>query len=1158
LLINKFVSLPTSYFDQMTTARIIPLVMAGFLAFTGPQLSAQRTYTAHSALSSGNWYKISVNSPGIYKIDLPFLSSLGVNTASLGSASLRLFGNGGQMLPENPAIPVPDDLLENALWVEDGGDGIINGNDYILFYAPGPHPWIKDSINKSFRHQKNIYSEQSYYYLTIGGTGKRVNTVNPALSPNFTITGFNERYFYELDTFNFLSSGRQWFGEEFSDAPGKQTSRTYILPVTGVAGSPGTIKTNCAARSFGTASRFTMRINGQPAGAFDIPPAAPGVYDLFAREVQSTAPFVSNQAGLTVSFDYTTGSFNSQGWLDWFEIHVRRSLSMGGVNQLLFRDWNSTGPGNSGQFIIKEASAATQVWDVTRPQDAVRMQALLSGSDLRFVNDCAYLHEYIAFNNTGFLLPKAEGRVPNQDLHNSVLTDFLIVTHPVLQGQAQRLATYHQQRDNLRTLVITTGQVYNEFSSGTPDPVAIRDFVKMYYDKAGGDSTKRPRYLLLLGDASFDYKSRITNNTNLVPAWESPVSLDPLSTYTSDDFFGFLDNGDDISGNGTYLLDIGIGRIPAKNETEAKAIIDKIMAYNGPGGFGPWRNEMTFVADDEDNNLHLQDAEIITDAVEATTPLVNIDKIYLDAFQQESSSGGSRYPEVNKAINNKMFNGTLIWNYNGHGGYRRLAEEVVLDQAIINTLNNAGKLPLFVTATCDFAPFDNPLVSAIGENLLLREKTGAIALMTTTRLVFAFSNRVMNENYLRTALQKQANGSYLSLGEAVRRAKNHTYTFFGDVVNNRKFTLLGDPAFTLGYPTLQVKTTAINTKPLTTVPDTLKALSEYAISGTVEDHAGNQLTQFNGTLHVTLFDKVQTTQTLGNDPGSLQVPFKEQKNILFKGKASVVNGAFTFSFVVPGDINYQFGNGKISYYADDGKTDGNGAFSDIIVGGSGNGLTDQEGPLIQPWLNDEKFVNGSITNDRPLLIIKLADSSGINIMGTGIGHDLMAILDNDQKQSFVLNEFYESELDNFRKGLVRFQLPALAEGTHTLTIKAWDIANNSNQASIDFRVIKQENFSLDHVLNYPNPFTTHTTFWFGHNRPGEALKVSVEVYTVTGKLVKTIRKAIFSPGNRSSEVEWDGRDDYGSKIGRGVYIYRLRVQTSDGKAAEKLEKLFIL
>lgn len=1121
-----------------------------------PALS-QRVYTANSVLAMGNWYKISINSPGIYKIDLPFLNALGVNTASLASSSIRLFGNGGQMQPEKPGDPKTDDLAENAIWVEDGGDGLLNGSDYILFYAGGPHAWIKDSVNKTFHHQKNVYSENSYYYLTISSNGKRISTINPSTIPNTTITQFTANWFYELDTVNFLSSGRQWYGEEFSDAPGKTLNRTYTVNIPNISGQPGTIVANCLARAFGTGGRFTVRVNNQRVIQMDVAASGSGSYDPFAQTARSSGIFSTAQSPLSVRFDYS-GSPGSQAWLDWFEVLARADLNMSGSNQLLFRDWNSVGPGNVGGFLIKNATANTQVWDITNPREPVRMQGNLNGTDVRFVNECSRLHEYIAFNNTGFLTPVAEGAVPNQNLHGGAPTSFIIVTHPTLLAQAQRLAQYHQQHDNLNTTVVTVNQVYNEFSSGTPDPAAIRDFVKMYYDRANGDSTKSPKYLLLFGDASFDYKARITNNTNLVPAWESPVSLDPLSSYTSDDFFGLLGDSDDINGSGTYLLDIGIGRIPAHDERQAKSIVDKIIAYTDAKSLGPWRNECTFVADDEDNNLHLQDAEIMTGDVSTEAPVENIDKIYLDAFQQESASGGSRYPVVNQAISNKMFSGNLVWNYTGHGSYSRLAEEVVLDQDIINSFNNAQKLPLFITATCDVAPYDNPLVSSIGENLLLRENTGAIALMTTTRIVFAFSNRVMNENYLKTAFQKKPDSSYRSLGDAVRQAKNITYNFLADVVNNRKFTLLGDPALTLAFPAYQVKTTAINGQALTTTPDTLKALSEYTISGVVQDNAGNLLNDFNGTIYPVIFDKMQTVTTLGNDPGSLVVPFQVQKNILFKGKASVSNGRFSFNFIVPKDISYQYGNGKLSYYTDNGNKDGNGVLSNIIIGGSGNGVTDNQGPDIKAYLNDEKFVSGSITNDRPVLLVKLADSSGINIMGTGIGHDLVAVLDNDQKNTFVLNEFYESEMDNYRRGMVHFQLPVMTPGLHTLTIKAWDVANNSGQATLDFNVVAATEFTLNHVLNYPNPFTTHTTFWFEHNRPGEELITQIQIYTLTGKLVKSIRKTIFSPGNRSSDVEWDGRDDYGSKIGRGVYLYRLRVQTVDGKAAEKLEKLFIL
>lgn len=1142
----------------MTLCLPLNRILAGILLLVSLSAHPQRVYQDASVLSSGNWFKFSASETGVYKLDIAFLGKLGLNTSNLSSSAIRIFGNGGQPLPEAANGVKIDDLFENSIWIEDGGDGILNGNDFILFYAQGPHPWIKDSVQRTFRHQKNIYSEQAFYFINVGANGKRINTqINPPIS-TISVNSYNSRYFHELDTFNFLSSGKQWYGEEFSTLPGKQLNQSFSIPIGTVISQPAQIITHAVARSFGSSSKFSVSVNNAPVTQLDIPPVAVGAFDLFAQSVQSSAAFIPSAGSLTAQLAYTPGSTGSQGWLNWFEVHARSNLSMSGTNQLSFRDWNSVGAGNVAGYSISNANAGVQVWDVTNPLEPIRMAGVVSGSNFNFTNNSTVLREYISFATTGFLQPIAIGKVVNQDLHKVMLADLIIITHPSLLAQAQRLSNYHQQRDGLNSIVVTAEQVFNEFASGTPDPTAIRDYVKMFYDRAGSDTTKRPKYLLLFGDASFDYKDRIKNNTNLVPAYESDNSLDPLSTYTTDDYFGFLDDADNINASGTFLLDIGIGRIPASDEVAAKHIVDKIIAYHSNTSLGPWRNEMTFVADDEDNNLHLQDAEVITNAAGSVAPIFNQDKIYLDAFKQEGGAGGSRYPLVNQAINNKIFNGTLIWNYSGHGGYRRLAEEVVLDQDIINGFNNPTRLPLFITATCDVAPFDNPLISSIGENLLLREKTGAIALMTTTRLVFAYSNRVMNENYLRAALVRQSNGTYPALGDAVKRAKNFTYTFSGDVVNNRKFTLIGDPALTIGLPLYQVNTTAINTKPITAVPDTLKALNRYTISGEVLDHHGNAIPDFNGTIYPVVMDKVQNQSTLANDPGSQLVNFKVQKNLLFKGKAKVVNGKFSFEFIVPKDIDYSFGNGKISYYADNGVSDGNGMLGNIVVGGTGTGSGDLEGPHIRAWLNDEKFVNGSITNNAPVLLVKLNDSSGINIMGTGIGHDLSAMLDNDPEKVFVLNQFYEADMDNFRKGSLRFQMPGLEEGMHTLTIKAWDVVNNSSEITVDFKVTKPQKLVLDHVLNYPNPFTTRTEFWFEHNKPNEELRVSVQVYTVSGKLVKTLRKTIFSTGNRSSEVEWDGRDEYGSRIGKGVYIYRLKVQTPGGDAAEKWEKIYIL
>lgn len=1122
--------------------------------------SSQRTYKASSVLSSGNWYKLAIKSAGIYKIDIPFLNSLGVSTGNLASNSIRLFGNGGQMLAEANGGSWTDDLQENAIMVVDGGDGVLNGSDYILFYGTGPDQWVKDSLNHRFVHKKNLYSDRSFYFLSVGGTGKRISTSAVVSSPNTIVTSFSERYFHELDTVNFLASGREWYGEEFANMPGKTTSRDFAVGLSNLtSNSSVTIISHCIARSVGAASRFDVRLNNQLLGQSFINGVNGGIYDLFAQQSTSIYNTAATQNSLLVNYSFVPGSFNAQGWLNWFELFCRRDLSLNGTDQLLFRDWPSVGLGNNAGFVVSNATAATRVWDITDPLTPVQIPGTLSGSDFRFVNSASQLREYVTFNNTNFLVPAAIGRVSTQDLHSASVADYLIISYPAFLQQAQRLAQFHQQQNSLRTAVVTTDQVFNEFASGSPDPVAIRDFVKMYYDKFGTSTADKPKYLLLFGDASYDFKDRLNNNTSFVPAWENNFSLDPLSTYASDDFYGFLDDNEDInSGLIINYLDIGIGRVPAKNADEAKNFVDKVIAYYAPTALGPWRNNLTFIADDEDANLHVQDAEIFTTTAGTVLPVANQQKIYLDAFRQESGSGGSSYPQANIAINNQIYNGTLIWNYNGHGGARRLAEETVLDQEIVNNWNNADKLPLFITATCDFAPYDNPAINSIGENILVRPKTGAIALMTTTRVVFAFSNRIMNNNYLQLALQADANGKYKTLGDAVKEAKNFTYQTSGDITNNRKFTLLGDPALTLAFPQLKVRATKVNGIPVPQA-DTLSATEKITIEGEVTDLQGNILTGFNGAVYPVVFDKPQMISTLANDATSQVTAFVVQNNSLFKGKATVQNGRFSFSFKVPKDINFQYGNGKLSLYAENGTADAAGAFTNFIVGGVGNNTgNDTEGPEIKPYLNDEKFVNGGITNENPVLIVKLADSSGINTTGMGIGHDIVATLDNDNNRYFILNDFYQSDPDSYQQGTARFQLPALEPGTHSLKIKAWDVLNNSNEALLEFTVANDEELKLSHVLNYPNPFTSNTSFWFEHNKPGQPLQVYLQIMTVTGRVIKTIRKTITTDGNRSDEIQWDGRDEFGDKPGRGVYIYKLRVTAPGNKKKEVIEKLLIL
>ena len=1140
---------------SLTMHRIFAVI---FVLITAVAAFGQRTYRSNSVLATGNWYRFSVKTAGVYRIDIPFFQSLGININSISSTSIRLYGNGGNMLAEANNSPRADDLVENAIWMVDGGDGNFNGSDYFLFFATGPHEWQKDSVNKTFRHSKNLYSEESFYYLTIGGTGLRIQNRTISTPANQQVTVFRDRYFYELDSLNFLKSGKEWYGDEFSNAPGRTLSKTFNLNFPNIiTTTPVDIVSSTVARSTGSNSSFSVRVNNIQILSHFLNPVGTGTYDPIATSSQTAGVFSVTQPSFSLQYIYQPSSVNAQGWLNWFELFPHRQLSMNGTDQLLFRDWQSVGPGNIAEFRLQNASANTLVWEVTDPLRPVNIQGSISGNEFRFNNNTDRLREYAAFNNQNFLRPEAVGAVANQDLHNSSPVKYLIVTHPSLLGEAQRLADWHRQNQSLSVKVVTTEQVYHEFSSGTPDPSAIRDFVKMYYDKAGSNTANRPQYLLLFGDASFDYKNRTAGNTNLVPCFESTVSLDPLSTYTSDDFFGLLDDNDNANVFFPLsLLDVGIGRIPARNATEAKNAVDKIIRYHEKDALGPWRNDITLVADDEDNNLHQNDAELHASIIKSKN-VFQVNKIYLDAYRQQSGSGGSRYPEVNQAINNRIFSGTLIWNYSGHGGFRRLAEEAILDQEMVNSWSNINRLPLFITATCDFAPYDNPTINSIGEDILLRERTGAIALLTTTRVVFAFSNRIINSNYFQQSLVPDANGLYPSLGDAIRLTKNFTYTNFGDIINNRKFTLLGDPALHIAYPKLKAKTTLINNQPPSA--DTLKALDRYTIKGEVTDNAGMKLSSFNGNVYPVIYDKEQSVRTLANDPTSSPANILIQNNIVFKGKAKVTNGEFSYTFVVPKDINYQFGSGRISYYAENGTTDGNGSENTIVIGGASlNPLTDNTGPQVKGYMNDEKFVNGGITNEQPVLVLKLFDSSGINTVGTGIGHDITATLDNDNDRFFILNDFYEADADSYQRGTVRFQLPKLEEGNHILNIKVWDVANNSSDYKLEFRVVKDSELKLDHVYNYPNPFTTSTTFMFEHNRPGDNLEVTIRIFSITGKLVKTINRTINDAGNRSFEVNWDGKDNFGNKIGRGVYLYQLNVKDSNGKKQSALQKLVLL
>lgn len=1117
---------------------------------------AQRIYAPHSVLATGNFYKIAIPKQGIYKVDGNLLSSLIPGFSNPASASIRLYGNGGAMLEEDNTLYRPDDLTENAIQMVDGGDGIFNPNDYFLFYAPGPQQWIRDSLNQQWHHRKNLYSDTSYYFISIGGTGKRINNFQLSGAPTVSVNSYDEHYFYENDQRNFLNSGKEWFGEEFSSLPGATQTRNFTIQWPGrVVSSPFRVSTRFAAKSVGTTSQFQVTVNGQTPQNLALPAVSGNFLDDYATAAQMDQSLTDTQNDLIVKMQFQPGNPGALGWLDWLEVQGRCQLAYIPGNPLFFRDAVSVSPAAIAQYTLSNTSGTESVWDITDPYQPIQINTLHAGNQTTFRQEASRLHEFAAFIPADLYKPVLMGKVTSQDLHNSSSADYVMVTSPDLLSEAQRLAQWHIQQDGFKTVLVTTDQIYNEFSSGSPDPTAIRDFVKMYYDK-GRNGSGSPKYLLLFGSASYDYRNRITNNRNLVPGFESKESLSPLLTYTSDDFFGLLSDSDDISRNTPgVLLDMGIGRIPARNLTEAQTMVDKIFHYQSAASMGAWRNQQVFIADDQDQNLHLMDAESISADAKAINPLFNQEKIYLDAYPLVSSSAGARYPAVNDAIVNQVFNGALIVNYSGHGSYQRLADEAILTQDELNRFNNPDKLPLFITASCDFAPHDDPAKNSLGAGILTGNRNGAIALLTTTRLVFAYSNREINDNYLKIALKPGADGQYLRLGESVMQAKNFTSQSTGDYLNNRKFTLLGDPGLRLAYPSLSISLTGLNGHPISTA-DTLRSLQKYTFTGEITGSGGTLVSNFSGNLETTVYDKSLTVNTLGNTSASPVTSFQQQNAVLYKGNASITQGKFSFSFIVPKDISFQSGRGRISLYASNGITDANGENSLFSIKGAGGVTTDITGPDIKPYLNDTLFKNGGLTHENPVLLVKLFDSSGISTSGNGIGHDMTAVIDGVERELLVLNSYYTADADSYQSGQVRYQLPTLTEGPHTIRIKAWDVANNSSEVSLDCVVRKQNQLEIRNLMNYPNPFSVSTRFSFEHNQPNTDLDVTILVYNSQGGLVKNIHKKLNTGGTRNCQINWEGDNQSGAKLTKGIYLYKVIV-VAGGSKVESTRQLIL-
>ncbi|MBC8046940.1 MAG: type IX secretion system sortase PorU [Fimbriimonadaceae bacterium] len=1117
----------------------------------------EHTYAASSVLEIGTWYKIGTTKEGVYKIDKSFLTELGINTESFNAETFGIFGTGG-MLPEANDLANYDDLVENNIYRSGLEDGSFDDGDYILFYANGADNWKFNVADESYAHQKHLYSDVAYYFITTDmGTDKNLLTQISLGTATYSTTDYDHLFVWDNDKINLVNSGRRWFDTPMDAYTEPRIYSTTIPSIN--TDENAVLQAYLAAKSSTNTPKISITGSGADTNyEFAVTPVTTeSDYAKTTLLKHEFEPPASGDINLTVTFD---ASGSDLGWVDYIELISRANLNYNNA-QLIFRDSRGVGTGNYTEYKIS-GSGDIFIWDITNENNVLNQDYDFS-STRNFTLPSDTLKQFIAFSAAD-AFPSSEitfaGAVANQNLHDvSNTPEYIIISHPDFISEARRLAAWHYDTHNYDTLVATIDQVYNEFSSGTQDITAIRNMMRMFYDRAAGDESIMPKYLLLLGDASFDYKNILFSeelNSNYVPTYESYESNIQTQTYPTDDYFGCLDSseGADMS-NDINKLDIGIGRFPVREISEATDIINKIMHYKSTETFGNWRNTICFIADDEDGNTHIDDADDIATFFDTTYPQYNLNKLYLDAYQQVPGAGGERYPDVNIGINNQIFTGALIINWAGHGNEQNWAQERILSVDDINSWTNYDKLPLFITATCSFSRFDNPERTSAGELILLNPQGGGVGLVSTVRIVYSNANYELNSNFNENAFAP-IDGIMPTLGTAFMMGKNAVVS---QPVNTRKFFLFGDPGIQLNYPKYNVKTTEVNGIPIVSA-DTLKALEKVTIKGIITDQSGIQLTGFNGTVYPTVYDKPINVTTLVNDPGSYFYTFKLQKNAIYKGKASVDSGAFEYSFVVPKDISYDFGNGKLSYYANNETEDAGGYEKNVFVGGTADSIaTDNDGPAVDVYMNDESFVFGGLTDEDPFLYVVLEDSNGMNTVGNGIGHDITSTLDENQQSEAELNEYYEAELDNYQKGTVKYPLRDIAAGRHSIRVKAWDVYNNSGEGYTEFVVAESAKLALDHVLNYPNPFTTNTSFWFEHNRPGDILDVKVEVFTVSGKLIKTIQQQVQTDGYRVSDIAWDGLDNYGDQIGRGVYVYKLTViANSDRSKANEFQKLVIL
>ena len=1073
-----------------------------------------------SPLAAGSIFKMEILENQLYKLDYNWIGkNTDFNLQTIDPQKIQIWSG-------------LEDLKEIPIQIKGQEDGSFDTEDYILFYAEGGDDHITG-------FKKNPFSEKNFYFLKVGETdGLRVipdkrttETPNTVNTVSRTITIDDDLVNLLEQSNNNSGSGQIWAGPEISN--NKSTDIKRYFDFSDAVEGLFNIRAEVWIRSDQT-EEVSLVVGNTRVTKNSSPIELGDPEEIYARIIsldQSLTLTATDIDSEKFSIEFNKKSPNAQAWINIIEVNFREELSFSGKTKII-----ESSSENQKQLSIR-SSAKPMVWSYSAATDISELELSQHGSKYSF--DVKNASGLIIFDPSQPLVqPESTQKIFNQDLRSLNDIEMVILYPPAFKDEALRLAEHRRSYSGYKVATIDVETVYNEFGSGQKSPEGIRYFAKYLWER-----NQDFKFLLLFGDGSYDFRALNKNHDdqNFIPTYETKESLDPILSFPTDDYFALLDESDPNSLIGN--LDIAVGRLTVRSVAEAEAVVTKIVNYEtNNDANGAWKTRITFLADDEDNNLHLNDADRIATQTRSSFPVFNQQKIYWDAFVQESTPGGNRYPDANNKINETIDQGVLVMNYLGHGGPIGWSQERVLHISDIESWSNFNRLPLIITATCSFTGFDDPNITSAGEEALLNPVGGAIALFTTVRSVYASQNFRLTQAVYDTIFTKE-NGYYLTLGEILQRAKNSNPR---DNTNARKFLLIGDPSMRLKLPTQTVRTTELNDKSINEFQlDTVGALSKIHIKGEILDENGDRNSTFNGQVEISVYDKESEIRTLKNDPGSFVKGFQVQNNIIFKGKASVKDGIFEATFTIPIDINYSPGRAKMSYYAlDNSGIEAIGYFDQMVIAGTATDIElDQTGPWIQLFLNNTNFKNRGETGPFSTLIVHLRDENGINLSTSSIGHEITAVIDDDTQNTIILNNFFTSNVDQFTSGEIHYSLERLSDGPHQIKVKAYDVANNLGEATLDFTVVSDREYFINLFTPVPNPISNNASFSFLHDLGINTFDVEIHLFNMEGQWIKKHTAKVVTNNDNVGNIIWEGISTKDGLLKNGVYLYTLNISS---------------